>query len=198
MVNVPLHAQVDCHSCTVQEMRRPAPQERPAKRQRSSPAEQGEGDAEEQEAFQELGRFDYAAADSLASGAQGFLLTCGFRRHAMAHSCPQGLYSCLTPCLHVRRWCHARGTRKSPPCVLDREKSATREAVGVLSEVIGGLWEEGDAPRFSIMKLPVRGVVLLLWHRSPEQPRPVAVVAEVIASIHARKRNRLKSVALAR
>ena len=66
-----------------QEMRRPAPQERPAKRQRSSPAEQREGDAEGQELFQELGRFDYAAADSLSSGAQGFLLTCGFRRHAL-------------------------------------------------------------------------------------------------------------------
>ena len=79
---------------------------------------------------------------------------------------------------------------------MDREKSATREAVGVLSEVIGGL-QEGTAPKLSIMKLPVRGVVLLIWQRSPDQPRPVAVVAEVITSIHARKRKRLKSVALA-
>ena len=80
--------------------------------------------------------------------------------------------------------------------MLDREKSATREAVGVLSEVIGGLGEEGGVPKFSIMKLPVRGVVLLLWQRSLGQPRPVAVVAEVITSIHARKRKRLKSAAL--
>lgn len=67
-------------------MRRPAPQQRPAKRQRSSPADGREEDAQEQAAFQELGRFEYAAADSLASGAQGFLLTCGFRRHALSHS----------------------------------------------------------------------------------------------------------------
>ena len=63
-----------------QEMRRPAPPERQAKRQRSNPAEEEVG---EHEGFQELSRFDYAAADSLGTDSQGFLLTCGFRRHAL-------------------------------------------------------------------------------------------------------------------
>ena len=80
--------------------------------------------------------------------------------------------------------------------LLHREKSATREAVEVLSEVISGLWE-GNAPKFSIMKLPVRGIVLLLWQRGLKEPRPTAAVAEVITSIYAGKRNKLKSAVLA-
>ena len=86
-----------------------------------------------------------------------------------------------------------------PHCVdaaYDREKSATREAVDVLSEFIG-CRHKGNAPKFSIVKLPVRGVVLLIWQRRPEQPRPTAVVAELITSIYAKTRSRLKSVALA-
>ena len=52
-----------------QEMRRTAPEERAAKRQRT------------EDGFQELSRFDYAAVDRLAQGFQGFILTCGFRRY---------------------------------------------------------------------------------------------------------------------
>ena len=77
-------------------MRRPAPQERPAKRQRCNTAKEEE-EAEGQKGFWELGRFDYAAADSLGKGSQGFLLTCGFRRHAMPLFCGRSSLM-LLPC----------------------------------------------------------------------------------------------------
>ena len=66
-----------------QEMRRTAPEERAAKRQRT------------EDGFQELSRFDYAATDTLVQGFQGFLLTCGFRR-CLRSQCTVCLYHSLT------------------------------------------------------------------------------------------------------
>ena len=58
----------------LQEMRRPAPDAPSSKRPRT--------DCKDGEArnFVELGRFDYRAAEQLAQGAQGFMVTCGFQR----------------------------------------------------------------------------------------------------------------------
>lgn len=61
----------------VQEMRRPAPDAPSSKRQRTDGAD-GTDDAGS--SFSELGRFDYRAAEQLAQGAEGFILTCGFKR----------------------------------------------------------------------------------------------------------------------
>lgn len=58
----------------LQEMRRPAPDAPPGKRPRRECAD-GAGSG-----FLELGRFDYRAAEQLAQGAQGFIVTCGFQR----------------------------------------------------------------------------------------------------------------------
>ena len=55
-------------------MRRPAPDAPPSKRLRTD-CEDGEA-----KSFMELGRFDYRAAEQLAQGAQGFIVTCGFQR----------------------------------------------------------------------------------------------------------------------
>lgn len=56
----------------LQEMRRPAPDIHPRKQQRL--------DDTPGYSFKELGRFDYRAADAIADGSQGFIITCDFRR----------------------------------------------------------------------------------------------------------------------
>ena len=58
------------HLSMAQEMRRPAPDMPHSKRQRQ--------DAKED--YAELGRFDYRAAEQLAQGAQGFIVTCSYQR----------------------------------------------------------------------------------------------------------------------
>ena len=60
------------------EMRRKAPEDgRPSKRQRRGE----EGAGEEEDAYQEVGRFDYSAVAELGgSGIAGFLATCNFRK----------------------------------------------------------------------------------------------------------------------
>ena len=55
-------------------MRRPAPDAPPCKRPRT------DSKVDAARGFSELGRFDYRAAEQLAQGAQGFIVTCGFQR----------------------------------------------------------------------------------------------------------------------
>lgn len=57
----------------VQEMRRSAPEIHRSKQRRL--------DETPGYSFKELGRFDYRAADAIAEGSQGFIITCQFRRY---------------------------------------------------------------------------------------------------------------------
>jgi hypothetical protein len=58
------------------EMRRPAPQDHPNKKQRREDAPYPT-DASD---FVELNRFDYQASDNLPEDSRGFIVTCSFRR----------------------------------------------------------------------------------------------------------------------
>ena len=76
-----------------------------------------------------------------------------------------------------------------------RDKSATREAIVVLEEITVGM-SQSAKPAFSIVKLPCRGVILLIWKAAqetdPSLPAPSAVVTRLVDHIHSKKRDSLK------
>ena len=94
--------------------RRSAP-DRPAKRRRVS-----DGAPEEAE-HEELARYEYSGVDALLQDGRAFVVLCSFRRWVNAIS----LLASIGSCFHFTSAAHA-----SACC---REKSATREAVRVLS-----------------------------------------------------------------
>ncbi|BDA43021.1 hypothetical protein COCOBI_04-0290 [Coccomyxa sp. Obi] len=69
------------------EMRRPAPELHQNKQRRL--------DSTPGYSFKELGRFDYRAAETIAEGSQGFIITCHFRREKSAtREAMEALQSC--------------------------------------------------------------------------------------------------------
>ncbi|CAL8468978.1 g8519 [Coccomyxa elongata] len=69
------------------EMRRPAPEVHQNKQRRL--------DSTPGYSFKELGRFDYRAAETIAEGSQGFIITCHFRREKSAtREAMEALQSC--------------------------------------------------------------------------------------------------------
>lgn len=149
----------------------PEEEGRPAKRRR----------ADAKEGFQELSRFDYAAADSLADGSQGFLVTCAFRRY---HANAFGVWRQYSRSLLSHKACvHTN---------LGREKSATREAITVLGGVVIAMSPDAQPPTWSIVKMPSKGVALLRWNRDAQLPSPTDVVSQLIRDIVAGKHTRLK------
>jgi len=78
---------------------------------------------------------------------------------------------------------------------IPRDKSATREAIAVLEEIAAGM-SQSAKPAFSIVKMPCRGVVLLIWKAAqesdPSLPAPSAVVTRLVDHIHSKKHDSLK------
>jgi len=176
-------------------MRRPAPDIHPRKQQRL--------DDTPGYSFKELGRFDYRAADAIADGSQGFIITCDFRRCLFPPLCAAFFltYSCKILFEDLMQSCFGQtgSDTFSVQSASRREKSATREAMEALRSCAREIAPDAPDVAFSIIKLPCRGVVLLRWQPSsadggedrPPLPPPAHVVAALIRRITDGKSARL-------
>lgn len=158
-----------------QEMRRTAPEERAAKRQRT------------EDGFQELSRFDYAAIPHACPELPGL----------PAHLWLQKVSKATRhPCVWCQYQVYMHDAKEADGCCC-REKSCTREGISALEHVIKSLLDaKGNdyAPKFSIVKLACCGVVLLRWERAASSPRPTQVATELVTSVQQGRRRRLKCV----